>query len=142
MDITPILTCGLKIRQIVDKPTRRNNILDVLFTNLPSMYQTPIIVPPITADNPETAKSSDHSVPVRTPHVDRFQRPVRNYKIIKFRPLPDSGVRNFGNWIVNEKWNTIEVNDSATDKAIAFEDIVMSISEQILPPKTMQAGAY
>ena len=38
MDISPIINCGLKMRQIVDKPTRKNKILDVIITNVPDMY--------------------------------------------------------------------------------------------------------
>ena len=34
MDISPILGCGLKLRQIVDKCTRKSRILDVIIMNV------------------------------------------------------------------------------------------------------------
>ena len=34
MDIKPILNSGLKLKQIVDKPTRKGKILDVIITNI------------------------------------------------------------------------------------------------------------
>ena len=90
MNITPILTCGLKLRQIVDQNTRGNSILDVIFTNLSSSYKSPIIAPPVGPDNPKKAKPSNHSVPIAIPHLDRNSRPVRKYKVVNFRPLPES----------------------------------------------------
>ena len=102
MDIRPILNCGLKLRQIVEHPTRQGKILDVLIMNLKSYYNTPIIAPPINPDNPLTGKPSDHWVPVCTPHTDRHKPPERHFKTIKYRPLPASNVRKFGLWIVNE----------------------------------------
>ena len=35
MDITPILNCGLRLRQVVDLPTRKGKILDILIMNTP-----------------------------------------------------------------------------------------------------------
>ena len=34
LDIRPILSCGLKIRQIVDLPTRNGKILDIILTDI------------------------------------------------------------------------------------------------------------
>ena len=78
MDISPIINCGLKMKQLVDKPTRKNKILDVIITNVPDMYKSPIIVPPVPCDDPSAGVPSDHSVPVCVPHTDRHSRPVRS----------------------------------------------------------------
>ena len=135
MDLTPILNCGLKLRQIVDKPTRGGKIIDVLITNLQSLYATPTIAPPIRADNPRTGQSSDHSVPVCTPHTDRFQRPSRNYKTVKFRPLPDSGIRSFGDWIVHENWEAIEKENTVLDQVRIFENLIINNLNKSCPLK-------
>ena len=79
MDLSPIINCGLKMRQIVDKPTRKNKILDVIITNVPDLYKSPIIVPPVPCDVPGVGVPSDHSVPVCVPHTDRHSRPVHSY---------------------------------------------------------------
>ena len=88
MDITPILKCGLKLRQVVDQKTHGKKIIDILIMNTASFYKSPIIAPPIKPDNPLKAKASDHFVPVCFPHLNRYERPIRNHKIIQFRPLP------------------------------------------------------
>ena len=42
MNIKPILNCGLKLRQVVDKCTRQGQILDILIINTWAYYNTPI----------------------------------------------------------------------------------------------------
>ena len=54
MDISPILNCGLKLRQVVDKNTRKGKILDVLICIIPllsphlSRLMTPVQDNPVT----------------------------------------------------------------------------------------------
>ena len=95
MDITPILNCGLRLKQLVDCPTRKDKILDIIIMNTPQFYKSPIIVPSVPCDNPTDGVPSDHSVPVCIPHTDRHSRPVRKYKTVTFRPLPDVSINKF-----------------------------------------------
>ena len=88
MNISPILSCGLKLRQVVDKNTRKQRILDSLIMNTSGYYKSPLIAPPIQPDNPSMGQPSDNCVPICIPHTDRHTPPERNYKIIKYRPLP------------------------------------------------------
>ena len=64
MDIRPILNCGLRLKQVVDLPTRKDKIIDILIMNIPQYYKSPIIVPPVPCDDPTAGVPSDHSVPV------------------------------------------------------------------------------
>ena len=45
MDIKPLLNCGLRLKQLVDVGTRNGKILDILITNIPQYFNSPIIVP-------------------------------------------------------------------------------------------------
>ena len=47
MNISSLLNSNLKLQQIVTSPTRKQEILDVLLTNLFPYYHTPIIIPPV-----------------------------------------------------------------------------------------------
>ena len=87
MDIRPILNSGLRLRQVVDKSTRQGVILDIIIMNLSGLYKSAIIAPPLQPDNPNKGKPSDHSVPVCTPHTDRYKPAERDYKIIKYAIL-------------------------------------------------------
>ena len=140
MDIRPILTSGLRLRQIVDKPTRQGQILDVLITNLSGLYNTPYIAPPLQPDDPSAGRPSDHSVPVAAPHTDRFRPAERQYRIIKFRPLPESSVRNFGAWIVSEQWDSIKSDMSPTEQALELDKILGQKINQFCPEKQLKVS--
>ena len=141
MDITPILSCGLKLHQIVDKNTRKDKVLDIIIMNTSGYYQSPIIAPPIQPDDPNTGQPSDHSVPVCTPHTDRYTRPVRHYKIIKYRPLPESSVKRFGEWMVSESWDAVRQGSSPTEQARIFEDLFFNNLNKYCPVKEMKIGS-
>ena len=70
--------------------------------NTPHLFQSPIVVPPVPCDVPSAGVPSDHSVPVSAPHTDRHSRPVRIYKTIEYRPLPDEAINKLGQWIISE----------------------------------------
>ena len=45
MDIKPILNCGLRLKQVVDKSTRQGAILDIIIMNINCYYNSPVIAP-------------------------------------------------------------------------------------------------
>ena len=140
MNISPLLDCGLKMKQMVDKPTINGKILDVLITNLSGYYNSPVIAPPITADDPLTGKPSDHSVPVCSPHTDPHNPPIRTWQVRKYRPLPESKLREFGQWITQQGWGQISNNLSATEQASVLDDILMTNLNRICPEKSVKLG--
>ena len=107
MNIQPLLNCGLKLKQMVCQKTRGNSILDIIVMNTGSLYHNAIIAPPINPDDPKSGVPSDHFVPICIPHTDRYSRPPRNDRIIRYRPLPESAIKNFGQWIFYRQTNDI-----------------------------------
>ena len=102
MDISSILNNNLKLKQIVRSATRKNEILDVLMTNMFAYYSSPIIIPPVQPDIPGQGVPSDHSVPLCIPHTDPHNPPTHQYKTFVSRPMPDSKIRDFGQWVTSE----------------------------------------
>lgn len=139
MDIRPLLNCGLKLRQVVDKNTRQGSILSVIIMNTFKYYNSPIIAPPIKPDDPENGKPSDHSVPVCIPHTDWYSRPVRTYRLQKYRPLPDSNLAKFGEWIMGEEWESISESLSPTEQVAKFEQLTQEKLNQFCPEKTISS---
>ena len=140
MNILPLLNCGLKLRQMVDKPTINGKILDVLISNLSSYYNSPIIAPPIGPDDPLTGKPSDHAVPVCWPHTDRHNPPKRAWRVRKYRPLPESKIKTFGQWITQQEWGQISSDLSATEQASLLENILVTNLNRICPEKSVKIG--
>ena len=141
MDIQPILNCGLRMKQCVDKATRQGVILDVIIMKTYPFFNSPLIAPPIQPDDPSKGKPSDHWVPVCTPHTDRYNPPSRNYKTIKYRPLLDSNVHQFGECIVKEGWEGVRDDLSPSDQAQYFEKIVMDKLNTFCPEKTLRLSS-
>ena len=78
-DIQPLLNCGLKLKQLVNKPNRKNAMLDIFIMNLGQHYNAPFICPPICPYDPSASKPSDHCVPVWVFYTDPYTQPFRNY---------------------------------------------------------------
>ena len=124
----------------MDLPTRKGVTLDIILINIPQYYNARIIVPPVPCDNPSDGVPSDHSVPVCVPHTDRTRPAVRRFKTVTYRPLPESDVRQFWNWITSETFSQIMEEPSTTSHAKSLESILLTNLEKYCPKKTMRIG--
>jgi hypothetical protein len=104
-------------------------------------YNSPLIAPPLLPDDPLKAKPSDHSVPVCTPHTDKYTAPQRTWRLQTYRPLPDSSVRKFGQWITAEGWEALSSDLSATELASRFENTLKENLNKYCPEKTIKLGS-
>ena len=104
LNITPLLDGIPRLRQIVTKPTLKSKVLDIMLTNMHSLYCVPIIAPPVAPDDPLCGVPSDHSTPIAIPLSTDTLDQVREYITKISRPLPESGILEFGEWICSEDW--------------------------------------
>ena len=94
------------LKQIVTKPTRGKNILDVELTNLPRCFLEPVIIPPVQPDNDGHGKASDHDGVLVTPNPEYF---IPHEKIIRYvRPISGSAIETFGGKFVHEDWGFLD----------------------------------
>ena len=141
MDIKPLLNCGLKLKQLVDLPTRNGKTLDILITNIPQYYNSPIVVPPVPCDNPNDGVPSDHWVPVCYPHTDRYKPPLRRFRTVTYRPLPAESVRRYGQWITSESFDKLDNSLSPTAHAQELQSLLMGKLDELCPTQTMRVSA-
>ena len=130
----------MKLRQIVNLNTRRQEILDIVLTNLFPYYNSPVIIPPVQPDIPGQGVPSDHSVPLCIPHTDPDNPPARSYKTVVSRPLPDSKVRKFGEWITHEQWDGITEGGDPSILVKKFEQIIEQKLNHFFPQKITKIG--
>ena len=97
--------------------------------------------PPIQPDDPSKCKPSDHWVPVCAPHTDRYNPPVRTFRTIKYRPLPESKLRLFGEWIVTEGWEGMQTNLSPSEQTEVFETIIQDKLNTFCPEKCFRLSS-
>ena len=107
-------------------------------TNLHSYYRVPLIIPPVQPDDPENAAPSDHKVALALPLKQDNVFPSHEYTTRIFRPLPDSGIRQFGQWVCKERWFDEKEELSPTEQVAIFEEKVNRQLDLFLPQKTVK----
>ena len=113
-------------------------IIDVILMNCSQFYAVPEISLPLLPDNSKHAKPSDHSVPVARPLCLAAQ-PVSNVYMEKTcRPLPDSAVREFMQWILTENWESVPLSGSTTAQVQAYENFVENKVNQLFPEQKIR----
>ena len=141
LNISTLLTGIPRIKQIVTQNTHKNKILDVILTNLHALYGVPVIVPPVPPDDPTCGVPSDHSTPVATPLALDSTRRSHEYTTRWYRPLPDSGIREFGQWICNADWERLPGLDP-TSQVFKFEAIMNNKIDGIFPQKSVKISKH
>ena len=103
-----------------------------------TMYCVPIIAPPVPPDDPLCGVPSDHSSPVATPLATDTLQQVREYIVRVTRPLPESGMLEFGEWLCNENWTQLSCNGNPTEQVLAFETMINEKLDIIFPTKSVR----
>ena len=138
LKISSLLSGIPRLRQIVTNFTYNRKVLDIILTNLSTLYSIPVIVLPVPADNPLTGSPSDHSTAVATPLTQDSARQPREYVTKSYRPLPDSGIREFGQWICGEEWEPLSGDIDPTEQVSSFECLMNRKLDAIFPLKTVR----
>ena len=131
---------NLNLKQVVRSFTRKQEILDILLTNLFPFYNSPVIIPPVQPDVPGQGVPSDHSVPLCVPHTDPNNPPKREYKTIISRPLPDSIICEFGQWLATEPWDFITEEEDPSKKVKVLEEVFSQKLDDYFPQKVTKLG--
>ena len=103
-----------------------------------ALYSVPIIVPPVPPDDPLHGVASDHSTVIATPLAQDSAGQSREYITKTYRPLPESGILEFGEWICTEEWGNLSENFTPTDQVLEFENQVNEKLDVIFPLKTVR----
>ena len=139
LSISPLLQSIPRLRQINGKNTCNGKVLDVLLMNIPEYYLTPEVVPPVPADDPRHGAPSDHSTVIATPvsHTEGGQI-INEYTIRTARPLPDSGILEFGQWVTSESWDCLDSNQSTDEQVAAMQELMTTKMDSIFPTKQVK----
>ena len=83
---------------------------------------------------------SDHSVPLCIPNRDPDNPPARQYRTVVSRPLPESKVREFGQWMTSETWDIIRADEEPNQQVSAFQALIEQKLDTYLPKKIVKLG--
>ena len=96
LDISDIVH-QLDLTQVVDFPTHQQATLDLIITDLSQQYLSPRSLPPMGR--------STHRAILWTP-TPTTSRP-RSAVTTTHRPMPDSAMREFGQWVTQHQWTEV-----------------------------------
>ncbi|MEL7520669.1 MAG: reverse transcriptase family protein, partial [Cyanobacteria bacterium J06553_1] len=119
------VTRPLRLIQVVKIPTRGQNTLDKILTNIHKLYKAPISLPALG--------SSDHVSVLWEPihHQQQPNQPKTQYS----RRFPDSKIREFGMWITQQTWQEVLDAEGTNNKCDLFYDIIWEKINDCFPLK-------
>jgi len=120
------------LRQVVQQPTRDSAVLDLILTNMHSIYSNPIILAPLGA--------SDHNIVQWLPRITNKQ-PNRG-KCVKrsVRRYPQSGIDEFGRWLTAHDWfSELGPNPTVDDLTTSFTTQLTDAIDRTFPVKTTKS---
>ena len=137
LNITDILNSYGALKQICTEPNRRNATLQLILTDLGHLYHPPTVLPPLQVDHDKHGKDSDHCINILAPkeNAQYYVKPQK--KIIKFRPMPESKVLEFGRAIANQSWSKLYEPDDLNYKTNYFQSILRNNLDLFIPEKTV-----
>ena len=143
LKIDPLLDLNPKFTQIVTDYTRLSPpaILDPIIMTLSHLYQTPVCLDPLDADNPSKGTASDHRIPVAKPINVLENKCTRTGRTVTFRPLTKAGFEKFQSWIIDENWSEIYTTESADQKASKLQEMLYSKVELFFPEKSYKLNS-
>ena len=142
LGLSPIISLSANFEQVVRVPTRLNPdaILDPIITTMRKFYLDPVTKPPIRNDE-GNGQPSDHLIVLFEPISRLVDCQPRVYETIQFRPITDSGILMFGQWLSDQTWDEIYSNQDCNKKAEVFQKLLVAEFQKVFPLKSMKACA-
>ena len=120
--------CNLK--QVVKEPTRKNNILDLIFTNIAKFYVCPDTLAPLS--------SSDHNIVIwKSKKTSQGTNKGKTVKV-KVREIKQTNTNRFGFFLENFDWNQVLWEEGVDKKGQTFLECTNSMINQFFPEKTIR----
>ena len=137
LKLDSILSLSPNLVQVVKTWTRMDPpaILDPIIMTLSSYYQDPVCLEPLDSDPDKNGHKSDHRIPLIKPISVINNKSAREFREVKVRPFPESGIRKMQEWLIDETWKEIFEAESAHDKAAIFQNILLQKLNEFFPEK-------
>ena len=136
IDISSLLSMDPSLHQTVKQPTRGQNILDVIITNMARYYDEPAIIPPIDPDRPGHGVPSDHFGVFAAPNISQSRAAIRNKTRKQIRPLPESLIQVFETKLAAQDYHSLR-HLPVDDMVDSFTHITDTLMTGTFPEKTI-----
>ena len=118
LKLDAILSLRPNMMQVVSEVTRMKPpaMLDQILNTLSKFYQSTVCLPPFDPDPLSNCSPSVHLMPLMKPISTLNNQPARTKRKMVIRPLPESGLAQFENWICSHSWDKVYNATTAHDK--------------------------
>ena len=141
LDTTDILDSYGALHSIISVPTRNSATLEIILTDLHTLFHPPTTLPPLQVDSDKQGKDSDHNVVVLAPKQNTKYRTNRKKKTIKSRPLPESQILKFEDDLMRYLWDEALQHKSVNEQVDLFHNFLRSNLEKYFPEKTTKMSS-
>ena len=115
--------------------------MDLIITDIYTLYLPPIALKCLQVDENSVGVDSDHSPVLMSPHTDAQQPRSTNKNQITIRPLPDSSIRRFGQFLTSHKWEEVLQKENLDEKVMAFHNTLKNKLDEFFPTKTINQNS-
>ena len=133
--ISDILDSYGALKSILSVPTRKSATLEIILTDLHTLFHPPTTLPPLQVDSDKQGKDGDHEVVVLAPISNMQYKIERKKKIISTRPLPQSQVIKFEKAIMFNDWEEMFKDKTFDEKVESFHFFLRSNLDTYFPEK-------
>ena len=138
LDISDILDSYGALKSILSIPTRKSAKLEILLTDLHTMFHPPTTLPPLQVDQDKVGKDSDHNIVVFAPNSNVQYHQTRNKKKIYTRPLPAHKVLQFENDLIRYPWDEVFMFKNVDEQVEHFHYFLRSQLDRYFPEKMVR----
>ena len=138
MDISDILDSYGALKSILSIPMRKSATLEILLTDLHTLFHPPTTLSPLQVDRGKVGKDSDHNIVVFAPKNNIQFQQTRSKKTIMSRPLPESGLLNFEKELIRYPWDEVLSGKSVNEQVEEFHYFLRSQLDKFFPEKMVK----
>ena len=125
------------LHQVCHVATRNSSTLELVITDMATMFHPPTVLPPIQQDENTKGKPNDHSVVIVAPRTDVNFKKERHKRKVHIRPLPESKVSDFMREIGLHDWSEVSQCENPNDKAYNYHAYILNVLNKHLTEKTV-----
>ena len=123
------------MKQVISVPTRKTATLEIILTDLHTLFHPPTTLPPLQVDSGKIGKDGDHEVVILAPINNAQYKVERMKKTVVTRPLPQSQMVNFEKAVMRNNWEEAFEGKTVDEKVEYFHYFLRSNLDKYFPEK-------
>ena len=137
-DYSDVIDAYGALKQCVTVGTRKQATLEIMLSDLMTLYHPPTTLAPLQVDENKNGADSDHYIVIFAPKSNNNFRVERVKKEVRTRPLPDSKLCFFGREIQKQTWENVLLEENLDLKVSNFHKTIVDICDKHFPTKTVK----